>query len=130
VPLVVDASALVEIVLVSDRAPALRRAIGDARMVAPDTINPEVLSALRGLERSGKIEPERAQEAVGALRVAPVQRVPTLAFIEAAWALRDNLSSYDACYAALATALGCPLVTADARLASAPLPGVPVIVAT
>jgi predicted nucleic acid-binding protein len=36
-----------------------------------------------------------------------------------AWALRDNVTPYDACYIALAEALDCPLLTADTRLASA-----------
>jgi predicted nucleic acid-binding protein len=34
-----------------------------------------------------------------------------------AFSLRDNLTAYDAAYVALAEALGCPLVTRDARLA-------------
>lgn len=38
------------------------------------------------------------------------------------WELRDNLTAYDATYVALAEALGCGLVTADARLAHAPGP--------
>ncbi|HEY1322795.1 MAG TPA: PIN domain-containing protein [Streptosporangiaceae bacterium] len=37
-----------------------------------------------------------------------------------AWALRRNVTFYDALYAALATALGVPLVTADRRLAKSP----------
>jgi predicted nucleic acid-binding protein len=36
------------------------------------------------------------------------------------WALRANLSAYDAGYVALAEALDCALVTADARLSGAP----------
>jgi predicted nucleic acid-binding protein len=35
------------------------------------------------------------------------------------WALRHNLTAYDAAYVALAEALGVPLVTRDVRLASA-----------
>ena len=37
-----------------------------------------------------------------------------------AWALRDNVTYYDALYVALAARLGYPLLTADARLARAP----------
>ncbi len=36
------------------------------------------------------------------------------------WALRDNVTYYDALYVALAARLGYPLLTADARLARAP----------
>ena len=35
------------------------------------------------------------------------------------WQLRGNLTAYDAAYVAAAEALGCPLVTADGRLAKA-----------
>jgi predicted nucleic acid-binding protein len=38
-----------------------------------------------------------------------------------AFELRANVTAYDACYVALAESLGCPLVTADRRLASAPM---------
>ena len=36
------------------------------------------------------------------------------------WALRENLTSYDAAYVALAEGLKAPLLTLDKRLASAP----------
>jgi predicted nucleic acid-binding protein len=36
------------------------------------------------------------------------------------WQLRDNLTSYDACYLALAEALGVSLLTMDSRLAKTP----------
>lgn len=35
--------------------------------------------------------------------------------------LRANITVYDACYVALAEALGCPLVTSDRHLANAPM---------
>lgn len=38
----------------------------------------------------------------------------------AAWALRENLTFYDALYATLAGALDALLLTADSRLAGAP----------
>lgn len=36
------------------------------------------------------------------------------------WERRNNLTAYDAGYVALAEALGCALLTADARLSRAP----------
>lgn len=37
-----------------------------------------------------------------------------------AWELRENLTSYDAVYVALAEALNTPLITSDVRLSRAP----------
>ena len=44
---------------------------------------------------------------------------PTGPLLRRAWQLRDNVTAYDACYVALAEALDCPLLTADARLSRA-----------
>ncbi len=38
--------------------------------------------------------------------------------LDRGWAVRDNLSSYDACYVALAALLDCTLLTADAPVES------------
>ncbi|HEV2895331.1 MAG TPA: type II toxin-antitoxin system VapC family toxin [Actinomycetota bacterium] len=53
--------------------------------------------------------------------------LPTLPLLPRAWALRANVTSYDACYVALARELRCPLVTGDLRLSRAPGLGVPLI---
>jgi predicted nucleic acid-binding protein len=126
-PVVIDASALVELLLQSKRAPAVLQAVGATEMVAPDGINPEVLSTLRRLERIGKLRAGRALEAVDDLLKADVRRFPTLPLLPAAWKLRANVTSHDACYVALARDLGCPLVTRDRRLSRAPGLGVPLI---
>jgi predicted nucleic acid-binding protein len=126
-PVVVDASALVELLLQSERAPAVLQAVGDTEMVAPDGINPEVLSTLRRLERIGELPAGRAIQAVDDLLDAAVRRLPTLPLLPQVWALRANVTSYDACYVALARDLGCPLVTGDLRLSRAAGLGVPLI---
>jgi predicted nucleic acid-binding protein len=126
-PVVLDASALVELLLQSERAPAVLQVIGNTELAAPDVINPEVLSTLRRLEWIGALPPDRARQAVDDLQVAQVQRFPTLPLLPAVWELRTNVTSYDACYVALAEALGCSLVTADLKLSRAPGLGVPLI---
>ena len=40
--------------------------------------------------------------------------------LDRVWELRHNLAAYDAAYVALAEALQCALVTADARISRAP----------
>jgi predicted nucleic acid-binding protein len=126
-PVVVDASALVELLLQRERAPAVSQAVGDSEMVAPDLVNPEVLWALRRRERDGTGPADRVAQAVDDLMNAPLRRLPTLPLLPAVWALRANVTAYDACYVALARALACPLVTADRKLSRAPGLGVPLI---
>lgn len=126
-PIVIDASALVELLLQTAVGARVERAVGDAELIAPDGLNPEVMHALRGLERGGKLTGARASKAVGRLSRATITRVPTLGLLRDAWSLRANVSAYDACYVALARAFDCPLLTTDKPLARAPDLGITLI---
>src|SRR6266496_6564122 len=112
---IIDAGALTEILLRSLRAPAVAAAVRDRDLVAPAVIDAEILSALRGLERSRSLLPSRAAVAIEDLRLAPVRRFPLEPLLRRAWSLRDRLNAYDALYVALAVDLDCPLVTTDSR---------------
>lgn len=118
--IVVDASAIVELLIQSDRADFVRQAISGLDMIAPDFLNVEVLSALRRLQHLEVALPARITQAVADLQTAPITRWPTTPLISMIWDLRMNLSAYDASYVALARAHACQLVTGDARLARAP----------
>jgi predicted nucleic acid-binding protein len=118
--IVVDASALVEILLRTPRSRGVRHHIGNSDMVAPDLINVEVLSALKRVARNGDISTGRADQAIDDLQDAPIAHFPTLPLLRGTWRLRGKLSMYDACYVSLAEALDCRLVTSDMRLAQAP----------
>ena len=87
-------------------------------MVAPDVVNPEVLSTCGAWSGSGR--PRRAVQAVDDLMDAPVRRFSTLPLLAEAWTLRANVSAADACYVVLARILRCPLVTADRKLSGLP----------
>jgi predicted nucleic acid-binding protein len=126
-PVVIDASALVDLIVQSERAPAGAQAVGATEMVAPDVVNPEVLSILRRLERTGALAARQAVQAVDDLMDAPVRRFSTLPLLAQAWTLRANVSAADACYVVLARILRCPLVTADRKLSRAPGLGVPML---
>ena len=126
-PVVIDASALIELVLHTTRARAVSQAIGATDLVAPDVVNLEVLSTLRRLERTGKLPAQRAAQAVDDLVDAGVHRFPTLPLLPVAWTLRANVTASDTFYVALARDLGCALVTGDLRLSRAPKLGVPLV---
>lgn len=83
-------------------------------------IDVEVVSSLRGLVRGGVTGTPAAREALVTMSSLPLLRYPHLPLLPRIWELRDNLTAYDASYVALAEALDCRLVTADARLATAP----------
>ncbi|HEX6754503.1 MAG TPA: type II toxin-antitoxin system VapC family toxin [Mycobacteriales bacterium] len=119
---VIDAGALVEILLGTMRAEAVRTTVEDRRLVAPAVIDAEILSALRGLERNRSITPDRAALAVEDLRVAPVERFGLEPLLRRAWTLRDRLHAYDALYVALAVELDCPLITTDDQIGRSRLP--------
>ena len=126
-PIVIDASALVDLVVQSERAPAVVQAVGSTDMVAPDVVNPEVLSILRRLEQTGELAAREAVQAVDDLMDAPVRRFSTSPLLAEAWTLRANVTAADACYVVLARILRCPLVTADRKLSRAPGLGVPLL---
>jgi predicted nucleic acid-binding protein len=50
----------------------------------------------------------------------PVQLVAYEPVANRAWELRENLTTYDAWYVALAEGIGAPLATLDRRLSRAP----------
>jgi len=127
VPVVCDASALVEVGLRTDRGARVLDALRDNDAAAPDLVNAEVLQALRRLVRLGALGAGRAQAGIDLLATMGVRRVGTTGLMGRIWALRDNLTAYDATYVALAEALSCPLVTADRKLADSPAVDVAVV---
>lgn len=121
--LVVDASVLAAVLADDgkDGDTARERLRGES-LAAPDLIDLEVTSVIRGHLAGGHLDLRRANFALADLADMPLQRVAARGLIVRCWELRDNLTVYDAAYVALAEALDVALVTADARLAKAPGP--------
>lgn len=113
--IVIDASAMVEaIVGRKPDADLLDALAGD--VAAPRLIDVEVLSALRGLVLGGALSlaaAERAREDYAALEVLRHEVMPLASRV---WQLRQQFTSYDACYLALAEAIDVPLYTCDTKL--------------
>lgn len=120
--IVVDASVVVTALSVagSDGERSRDRLVQGADLHAPDLLDLEVLSVLRRRAKAGDIKEEAAGVALEALGELHLTRYPHLPLLPRVWALRRNLSPYDAAYVALAEELRCPLVTGDRRLARAP----------
>jgi predicted nucleic acid-binding protein len=121
---VIDASVVVEYPVtlsLTSRAQAVFRAIADQdiELWAPDLIYPESVSALRRMVRLGAIRASAGDIAVGQLVELPLAIAATRDLMRRAWQLRDVVTPYDACYAALAETLEATFITADRPLARA-----------
>jgi predicted nucleic acid-binding protein len=119
--IVVDASAVLELLLNTPRAGRVAgRLFGAGETLhAPHLLDLEVAQVLRRYAASGALAEDRGDQALEDLGDLPVERYPHHPFLGRIWALRHNLTAYDAAYIALAEALGAPLVTRDAALARA-----------
>jgi predicted nucleic acid-binding protein len=120
--IVLDASAAVELLLGTDDGALVADRIDDPAetIQVPHLLSIEVAQVLRRLVAAGDIRPNRAVDALDDLADLDAERYPHEPFLVRMFALRANLTAYDAAYVALAEALDAPLVTFDQRLARAP----------
>jgi predicted nucleic acid-binding protein len=120
--IVVDASLALDLFLVTPDAARLRGEIesSDRSMAAPEVFDLEIMQTLRRLVRAGDIDNSRVAAAIEIFRAAPVERFSHAPLTERIWALRNNLTAYDAAYFALAEMLGAPLWTRDKTFLSVP----------
>jgi len=116
--IVVDSSCLVEVLLQTGNAAVvetqLRRAGG---LHAPELLDLEILQVLRRLLAGREISSERGELALAALERLALRRWSHAALRRRIWALRANLTAYDAAYVALAERLRCSVLTRDRKLA-------------
>lgn len=119
--IVVDASAVLEVLLRTGAADAVEaRLFGGETLHAPHLLDLEVAQVLRRYERTGALSAQRGREALDDLVAFRIERYPHHLFVERIWSLRANATAYDACYLALAEALGAPLLTRDHKLQTVP----------
>lgn len=117
--LVVDASALVDLLLGEVLGEAVAARVEGAVLHAPAHVDAEVLSGLGRLHRSGRLTASAVGVRLSAMAAAPVARHPLANLIGGAWERRGTLRVADALYVELAAGLAAPLLTTDARLARA-----------
>lgn len=119
--LVCDASALVALLL--DAGPDgewVAEAVTGARFLAPSLVLFECANIIRRHELAGLASADQAAQAHADLTDLGIEQWPYGPIASRAWELRQNLSSYDASYVAVAELAEVPLVTLDRRLAGAP----------
>jgi predicted nucleic acid-binding protein len=119
--IVVDASAILEVLLNTPAAPRVadRLFVAGETLHAPHVLDLEVAQVLRRYAAAGTVTATRGAEALADFADLPLDRYPHHLFLERIWELRHHLTAYDAAYVALAEALAAPLVTRDAALARA-----------
>lgn len=107
---------------IAARAGARARAamLSDDIWIAPAHMPLEVLRTLGKAVLGGHLGVDDAEAAFQALTTIQIEYVGTdVVLLQAVWAMRHNISVYDAGYLAVAAMYDAPLVTFDARLANA-----------
>ena len=120
--IILDASALVELILDTPTGHAVAGRIADPGqgLHVPHLADIEVTQALRRYVREGEIDVDTAETALDDLRALDLQRHAHEPLLERVWELRKNLTAYDAVYVALAEVLDGVVLTCDRRLSQAP----------
>ena len=117
---VIDAS--VAVAAVADSGAAgdwAGQVIAAGALVAPQLMLVEATNILRRLERARRLTRSESTAAQRDLLSLDVDLAPFHPFAARVWALRHDLTSYDAWYVAVAEGLSLPLATLDGRLVRA-----------
>ena len=117
--IVLDASAVLELLLETPRAGAVQRLVTRSEMAmhAPHLLDVEVLHVVRRFWLAGSLDEARAEGAIRDFLALRIERHSHEVLASRIWELRSCLCAYDAAYVALAELLEVPLITTDARLA-------------
>ncbi len=117
--IVVDASVILELLLHTRDADAITERLLDPRetLHAPELLDVEVAQVLRRYVHRRELTPDRGLASLDLLGAMPIARYSHRPLLRRIWALRPNLTAYDAAYVALAEGLRATLLTRDAAIA-------------
>lgn len=118
--IVTDASAILEVLLGTTAALDIQRRLFESgeSLHAPHLLDLEIAQVLRRYVSGGELSPQRGKQALIDLADFPILRYPHDLFLSRIWALRHNVTAYDAAYLALAESLAASVITCDTRLAA------------
>jgi predicted nucleic acid-binding protein len=115
---VMDASAVLSLLLQTAAAGKvagrLREAEGNVH--APHLLDVEVAQILRHHAAAEPSQADRCRQVLRDLREMPIIRHPHSDFLDRCWELRNEMTTSDAAYVALAEFLDAPLLTLNDRL--------------
>lgn len=114
---VIDASALVDLLAGTDCADAVAARLKGTVLHAPTHLDAEVLSALGRLHRAGELSATKVEDGLRRVRSLPVTRHALPDLLIGSWQRRSRVRLVDALYVQLATLMGAQLLTTDQRLA-------------
>ena len=116
--IVLDASVVVELLTNGGLADSIREELvrSNQLFIVPHLIDVEVVSAIRRLARSRRLDPYRCEQYLADLAALPAERYSHLPLLGRIWELRHNFTAYDATYIALAEATSSVLYTGDENL--------------
>ncbi|MGM7670904.1 type II toxin-antitoxin system VapC family toxin [Microbacterium sp. A93] len=109
--------------VVLDASAAIDASLGRGTWPVPDSLHThagldiEVMAMLRRKVLRNELSASFARESIDVFASLDVERHPLTHLLSRIWALRHDISAYDAGYVALAEALGIPLLTLDRNLA-------------
>jgi predicted nucleic acid-binding protein len=126
--LVVDASAVVTaLVDPGDAGEWVAEQLQGKTLFAPELCQYEAANILRRHYLRGVIDQTAANSSYQDLLDMPIHLEPFSVVAGRVWELRDNVTSYDASYVAVAEWRRAPLLTADAKLARSSGPRCPFV---
>ena len=119
--IVTDASVVLELLLRTPASQAVEARLLEAAetLHAPYLLDVEVAQVLRRYAARNEISSTRGRLGLEILSRLPITRYAHEPLLPRIWALRANMTAYDAAYVALAEALGATLITRDERLSTA-----------
>lgn len=121
--IVLDASALIEVLADQEHAGWLLDQMQSEEVIAPAHQAAEVLSGIARLHRAGVFTEAKARDALAAATALQQQLVvPSSVHLKRAFDLRASIPVVDGLYVALAEERGVPLLTTDRRLVRADPP--------
>lgn len=112
-----DAAALVDLVLGEALGAAVHARIVGVALHAPAHLDAEALSALGRLHRAGRLAAAVVGEQLAVIATAPITRHALPELLPGAWRRRSRLRLADALYVELASQLGVRILTTDQALA-------------